>query len=252
MTDPYRVLEVSPDATDEEIKKAYRKLCKRYHPDLHTGKSDEQEAEKRFLEVQRAYQDIMKARQGGGTEASGFNPYGGFWGSAYGPGYGGYDYGRQRQEDESSQIRAAKVYIDAGHYAEALNALSGVAMEERNARWYFLNALAQCGLHNTAQAMEYARQAVKMDPSNIQYRQLYSELEGRINSGESEGNFSRMANQILTYESLGIMQFDGRTEINDTVGEGIEHEEFYVSEKSILNNLRKVMNLKEAPEDYGE
>ena len=177
MTDPYRVLEVSPDATDEEIKKAYRKLCKRYHPDLHTGKSDEQEAEKRFLEVQRAYQDIMKARQGGGTEASSFNPYGGFWGSAYGPGYGGYDYGRQRQEDESSQIRAAKVYIDAGHYTEALNALSGVAMEERNARWYFLNALAQCGLHNTAQAMEYARQAVKMDPSNIQYRQLYSELE---------------------------------------------------------------------------
>ena len=184
MTDPYHILGLTATATEEEIKKAYRKLCKQYHPDLHAGKPDEKEAERRFLEVQSAYQEIMRIRQGketansfGKNANSSYDPYGAFWGSAYGPGYGGYDYGRQTQEDESSEIRAAKVYIDAGYFNEALKALSGVSMEKRDARWYFLNALAQSGLHNTAQAMEYARQAANMDPGNVQYRQLYSDLQ---------------------------------------------------------------------------
>ena len=49
---------------------------------------------------------------------------------------------------------------------------------KRNARWYFLSALAQSGLHNNAQAMEYARQAASMEPSNMQYQQLLSQLQG--------------------------------------------------------------------------
>ncbi len=178
MTDPYRVLGVTPGATEEEIKKAYRRLCKQYHPDLHAGKPDEKEAEQRFLMVQQAYQEIMRIRQGGGASAdSRTYSYGPFWGTGYGPGYAGYDYGRQSREDESAAIRAAKVYIDAGHYSEALNALSGVPAGERDARWYFLNALAQRGLHNFAQALEYARQAAAMDPGNIQYQQLFSDLQ---------------------------------------------------------------------------
>lgn len=182
MTDPYQVLGVSPSATDEEIKKAYRQLCKQYHPDLHAGQPDEKQAEKRFVEIQQAYQQVMRMRQGGQDAGGAYaererDPYADFWGMGYGPGYGGYDYGRQQEEDVSSGMRAAKVYIDAGHYAEALNALNGVPMGERNARWYFLNALAQCGLRNIAQATQYARQAVTMEPGNIQYQQLLSELQ---------------------------------------------------------------------------
>lgn len=74
-------------------------------------------------------------------------------------------------------MRAAKNYIDTGHYAEALNALGSVPPGKRNARWYFLSALAQNGLHNNAQAMEYAQQAVAMEPSNMQYQQLLSQLQ---------------------------------------------------------------------------
>ena len=205
--DPYQVLGVSPTATDDEVKKVYRQLCKKYHPDANVGKPDAAQAEKKFMEVQQAYEEIMHRRQGGGARAgSGYNGgqqqrpggYGGYGG--YGGGYsqggyspeddpfaaffgGAYGYGGQRQQqyrqeqDTIIEMRAAKNYIDTGHYAEALNALNSVPAEKRNARWYYLNALAQAGLHNNAQAMEYARQAVSMEPGNMQYQQLLSQLQ---------------------------------------------------------------------------
>ena len=157
MTDPYQVLGVSPTASDDEVKKAYRTLCKRYHPDANVGKPDAAQAEKKFMEVQQAYEEIMHRRQGGGQRAgSGYNggaqqqrqpqyddPFASFWG-AYGgnpygnAGYGGYGQARQ---DDSIEMRAAKNYIDTGHYAEALNALGSVPPESgmpagiSSARW---------------------------------------------------------------------------------------------------------------------
>ena len=119
MTDPYQVLGVSPTASDDEVKKAYRTLCKKYHPDANVGKPDAAQAEKRFMEVQQAYEEIMHRRQGGGARAgSGYNgggqqqrsPYGGYGGygqggyyddpfeSFFGGGYaGGYGYQQQRE-----------------------------------------------------------------------------------------------------------------------------------------------------------
>ena len=200
MTDPHQVLGVSPTATDDEVKKAYRKLCKIYHPDANVGKPDAAQAEKRFMEVQQAYEEIMHRRQGGGARAgSGYNGpqqqgpggygYGGYGGNQgqyqndpFAEFFGGYGYGQQRQYqqqtyDDVVEMRAAKNYIDTGHYAEAINALGSVPAHKRNARWYYLNALAQAGLHNTAQALEYARQAVNMEPGNMTYQQLLSQLQ---------------------------------------------------------------------------
>ena len=193
MTDPYQVLGVAPTATDDEVKKAYRQLCKKYHPDANVGKPDAAQAEKRFMEVQQAYEEIMHRRQGGGARAGsgyngpqqqrpgGYGSYGGyddpfeqFFGGAYG-------YGQQRayqqEQDTVVEMRAAANYINTGHYAEALNALNSVPAGKRNARWYYLSALAQAGLHNNAQAMEYARQAASMEPGNMQYQQLLSQLQ---------------------------------------------------------------------------
>ena len=174
MTDPYQVLGVAPTATDDEVKKAYRQLCKKYHPDANVGKPDAAQAEKKFMEVQQAYEEIMHRRQGGGARAgSGYNgqsqqqrpggygyggyggqggydddPFAQFFGGAYGYGQqrGYQQYGYQQEQDTVIEMRAAKNYIDTGHYAEALNALNSVPAGQRNARWYYLSALAQAGL----------------------------------------------------------------------------------------------------------
>ena len=63
MTDPYQVLGISRGATDEEIKKAYRKLSRKYHPDANINNPNKDEAEAKFKEVQQAYDQIMKEKE---------------------------------------------------------------------------------------------------------------------------------------------------------------------------------------------
>lgn len=60
MTDPYQVLGVSRSASDEEIKKAYRTLSRKYHPDANVNNPNKDQAEERFKQVQQAYDLIMK------------------------------------------------------------------------------------------------------------------------------------------------------------------------------------------------
>ena len=68
--DPYKILGVSPDATDEEVKKAYKQLSKKYHPDANINNPNKEQAEEMFKNVQQAYQIIMKQRTGQGAYAN--------------------------------------------------------------------------------------------------------------------------------------------------------------------------------------
>lgn len=79
---------------------------------------------------------------------------------------------------------------------------------------------------------------------------LYTELDGKIQTKSSNRDFSEVANKLVMFDSLGIMKFTGKTRIADTLGDGIEHEEFYVDESSIIDCLSKVINLTKAPDDY--
>ena len=85
MLDPYSVLGVSRNATDEEIKKAYRKLSRKYHPDANINNPNKDQAEEKFKEVQQAYEQIMREREYGSSGGSS----GGYGGYGYG-GFGGF------------------------------------------------------------------------------------------------------------------------------------------------------------------
>jgi len=193
--DPYRVLGVASTATDDEVKAAYRKLAKKYHPDLNGGSAS---SEAMMKKINEAYAEVMRIRKGGGTTSSGgYQGYSqqGYYQQGYGQnrgyGQGGYDpfggwgpfgfdpFGQSQQQgsrQSSPELQAAENYILYGRYQEALNVLMRIS--NHDARWHYLMAKTQLGLGNSVSAMQHIRQAVQMDPNNLQYRRMMSEMEG--------------------------------------------------------------------------
>jgi len=177
MQDPYHVLGISPTATEDEIKKAYRSLAKKYHPDVNNGSS---EAEQRMKEINEAYSIIMKMRRDGTAGESGYSGFGG-----YSSGFGGYQH-TYGENSSSPQMQAARNYIQAGRYQEAFYLLENIT--ERTAEWYYLCGEACLGLGNRIAALNYARQAVSMNPNNFEYRALLSRLESSSHFYQDSGS----------------------------------------------------------------
>ena len=169
--DYYEVLGVDRGADDSAIKSAYRKLAKKYHPDVNPG---DKEAEKKFKEATEAYgilSDPQKRKQYDQFGHAAFEQGGGGAGGGFG-GFGGF--GASDREEEP-RMQAARNFINSGHYQEACNVLNSI--QERNAKWYYYSAIANSGIGNQINALEYARKAVQMEPGNAEYRQLVSRLE---------------------------------------------------------------------------
>ena len=193
--DPFSVLGVSSNATEDEIKSAYRKLAKKDHPDVNGGSAD---SEAKMKEINEAYSEALKIRRSGGTyrpggqqsQQQGGSYYGQRQQSGQGPGYGGFGFGdfgfgdfgfggyRQSSYSQSAspELRAARSYINTGHYQEANSLLQ--KMTDRSAEWFYLSARANIGLGNRTAAVSYARQAAQMEPDNYEYAQLVANLEG--------------------------------------------------------------------------
>ena len=146
----YDILGIDKNANQAEIKAAHRKLSKKYHPDLNPG---DQEAARKMQEVNAAYEQIKNPEKAQAqTGGYGYDPFGGY---------------RQQSRPESGDDQyqqAAAQYIRFGRFREALNTLDNSA--QRDARWYYLSALANDGLGNQVTAMEHIRRAVSMDPGN--------------------------------------------------------------------------------------
>lgn len=202
MADPYQVLGVRRDASDEDIKKAYRQLSRRYHPDANINNPNKDQAEAMFKQVQEAYTQIMREREGGASYGTG--GYSGSYGDpfqGYTGGFSGWGYGYQGQagggsaqsssyqDEDELKYRAAANYINSGSYEEALNVLRGIT--NRTAQWYYLSAIVNARTGNTITAQDFAQKAAQMEPGNLQYRQLLSQLsmggQWYQNTGRSYG-----------------------------------------------------------------
>lgn len=187
--DPYKVLGIGPDASDEEIKTAYRKLAKKYHPDLNPGDAS---AAQKMQEVNDAYDQIKNPQKAPSGSAGGYgNPYEGY--DPFGP-FGPFGTSGRRTQ-KSTYEDSAYQYILFGRYQEALNVLSQI--EKRSARWYYLSALANDGLGNQVTALEHIRRAVSMEPDNPEYLDALRSME------QGGSAYRRQAGSFRGYQMRG-------------------------------------------------
>lgn len=183
VSDPYKVLGLSPDATDEEVKAAYRKLAKKYHPDLNPGN---QRAAERMNEINAAYDQIKNPQPQDSYGASyGQSAYGGAYGRASGGAYSGAY--QSAEAGERNELKAARNFIRCREFSQAVNALSGVPISERDGEWYYLHAIANYNLGNRVAAMDSARRACAAAPGNERYRQLLEQIQQGAQAYDTAG-----------------------------------------------------------------
>lgn len=224
MNDPYQVLGVSPSASDDEIKAAYRKLAKKYHPDLNQGSP---QAEAKMKEVNEAYTVLIKRKNqtetyqgsagygtggayGGGQGGSGRQgSYGGFGG------FGDFDFGNFEEFFRNTQrgygrgesrnayyvendpaLKPAERAVLEGRYQEALYLLARV--QNRKAAWYYWSAKAHMGVGNRIEALNDARVAVRMAPDEEAFRELLSQLQSSGQAYQQQGTQRGFSNLLCS------------------------------------------------------
>lgn len=169
ITNPYKVLGVPDGASEEECTKAYKRLAKKYHPDLNPN---DKEAEKKMAEINAAYDQIKN----GTAQTQNYNPYARYYGNS-----------RQSSSSAPDYLSSAAQLIRSGQYQQALNLLNSI--EDRNARWYYLSALANFSLGNKAAAEDHIRTAYAKEPDNATYEQAYRNIMNGV-SPTGENPFS--------------------------------------------------------------
>lgn len=164
MKDPYTILGVSRGATDEEIKKAYRALARKYHPDNYAGSDLADVAEEKMKEVNEAYDLITKMRASGNG------------GTHSGTSSGGYTSGNY------AEIRYR---INEGRYSDAEILLDAVPASQRGAEWNFLKGCVMMQRGYYFDAQKYVETACYLDPTNMEYRQMKQRMRATASGYDS-------------------------------------------------------------------
>lgn len=153
MADPYKVLGISPDATDEQVKAAYRELARKYHPDQYDGNPLSDLAQEKMQEINEAYDEIVRSRKSGGGRTAGGR------------------YGDIRR------------LITEGRIADAETLLDGVSPLSQDAEWHFLKGSVLYKKGWLEDAYSHYASACRMDPTNGEYRAAYEQMSRQRQTG---------------------------------------------------------------------
>ena len=191
MKDPYQVLGVAPNATDDEIKSAYRALARKYHPDKYRDSDLAEMAGEKMKEINAAYDEIQKIRAGKATGQSGYGSSGyGTAGGSYSGTYNG-----------NNPYVHARQLINLRRVAEAAQILSTIPESERGAEWHFLMGCVAVNRGHYVDAQQFFDTACGMDPSNTEYldaRERLRNRSGSFGSGQSSRSSSCSVCDVCT------------------------------------------------------
>ena len=163
MTDPYQVLGVSPSATDEQIKNAYRELARKYHPDNYANNPLADLAQEKMKEINEAYDQIQRQR-------------------------------KQQQSSRSGQGYSQGQLLNANRVSDAEELLEGIPQSRRDAEWYFLRGRVFYVRGWLDQAYNYYVRANQMSPGNAEYQTALNQLMWQRNTGRPAGGYGDYRN----------------------------------------------------------
>lgn len=157
MQDPYKVLGISPNATDEEIKNAYRNLARKYHPDNYHDSPLSDLAAEKMKEINEAYDTIVNSRKKTRQGST------------------GYSYGRGYSSDSS--YNDVRNLIANGRISDAELLLNGVPQEARNAEWYFLKGTVLYKKGWLDESSRNFQRACQIEPNNPEYAAAFNQIK---------------------------------------------------------------------------
>jgi hypothetical protein len=176
MTNPYKILGVSPEASDEEIKLAYRELVHKYHPDKYVGTDLSDMATEKMKEINAAYEEILQMRKQRTSHT----------GSDANSKEGSYGY---RNESQSSSGAATfsriRMHINSGELDDAEVLLRGISDDKHGAEWHFLFGCVMLRRGYIVDAQNHLDTACRIDPYNSEYRTVRDRLKAQTAAGAS-------------------------------------------------------------------
>jgi len=166
MTDPYKELQVSPSASDDEVKAAYRELARKYHPDHYNGNPLSDLATEKMQVINKAYDEVMALRRGNGNDRRN---------------------GAYSGQQGASQFGDIRRLINSRRVSEAEELLDGVPRERRDAEWHFLKGSVYQYRGWLDEAYESYATACNNDPANNEYKNAFSQLQWQRQTARARG-----------------------------------------------------------------
>ncbi|WP_073248994.1 DnaJ domain-containing protein [Caloramator proteoclasticus] len=186
MKNPYEVLGVDKNASMEDIKRAYRELVKKYHPDRYQDNPLKELAEEKLREINEAYDYLLNNH---GKQQSGYSN-------------GGYSSSGYSNQNTFTDFQRVREYINRGDYFSAERELNRINI--RNDEWFYLMGLVYINRGNYSVGYDYIKRASEMNPYNQEYKDALYRMNNSYRSYNTHYyNTSRRSNDdcctICTY-----------------------------------------------------